>query len=126
LSFAASLALAGGVSGDALSRPLAELKDGLARLEAKVARGGPFFLGREFGLVDAAVAPFFRRWRIAERWGGPEAKVLGLFPALSAWADALLARPSVAKAEPEGLAEKSRRLYAERAAKARAAPAPPA
>jgi len=122
-SYAASLALAGGATGDALARPVAELKDGLARLEAQAARGGgPFLLGRDFGLADAAFAPFFRRWRIAEGWGGPEARALGLFPALSAWADALLARPSVAGAEPEGLAEKSRRLYAARAAKARAAP----
>jgi glutathione S-transferase len=122
-SYAASLALAGGAAGDALSRPLAELRDGLAKLEARAATGGgPFLLGRDFGLADAAFAPFFRRWRIAEGWGGAEAKLLAGFPALSGWADALLARPSVARAEPEGLAEKSRRLYAARAAKARAAP----
>lgn len=119
-SYAASLALAGGATGDALARPLAELADALAKLEARAARGGPFLLGDRLTLADAAFAPFFRRWRIAEGWGGPEARLLARFPALSAWADALLARPSVARAAPDDLAQKSRRLYAERAAKARA------
>ena len=86
-SYRASLALAAGETGEPLSRPLAELSDALSKLEAQLARGGgPFFLGREFGLVDAAYAPFFRRWRIAEGWGGPEAKLLARFPRVSAWA----------------------------------------
>ncbi len=120
-SYAALLALAGAASGDALARPLAEVKDALARLAPRAARdGGPFFLGRPFTLVDAAVAPFFRRWRIAERWGGAEASLLAGFPGLSAWADALLARPAVAAAAPAELEARMRRTYAERAAKARA------
>lgn len=120
-SYAAMLALAAGWSGDALARPLAELRDGLARLEPQVARrGGPFFLGGAFTLADASLAPFFRRWRIAEQWGGPEARLLDAFPALSAWSSALLSRPSVARAAPEELEPRMRRLYAERAAKARA------
>jgi glutathione S-transferase len=115
-SMAAMVALAGGSSGDALARPLAELRDAFATLEPRVARGGgPFFLGRAFTLVDAAYAPFFRRWRIAEGWGGAEAKVLAGFPALSAWADALLAHPSVARAAPDELAPRARRAYAARA-----------
>lgn len=118
------LALASGSTGD-LARPLADLRDALAKLEAQVARGGgPFFLGRDFTLVDATFAPFFRRWRIAEGWGGPEARLLASFPKVSAWAEALLARPSVVKAEPEELGPRSRRLYAERAAKARAGAGP--
>ena len=121
-SYRASLALAAGEAGEPLARPLAELSDALSKLEAQLARGGgPFFLGREFGLVDAAYAPFFRRWRIAEGWGGPEARLLARFPRVSAWADALLARPSVAAAEPAELGPRSRKLYAERAAKAAAA-----
>jgi glutathione S-transferase len=117
-SYRAMLAIAGGASGDALARPVAELRDALGKLEAQVARGGPFFLGRDFTLVDAAYAPFFRRWRIAEGWGAAEASLLASFPRVSAWADALLARPSVVAAEPEDLGPKSRKLYAERAAKA--------
>lgn len=121
-NYQAMLALAGGLEGDALARPLATLRDGLAKLERQVARGGgPFFLGPAFSLVDAAYAPFLRRWRLAEGWGGPAAKVLADFPSVAAWAGTLLARPSVAKAEPEGLAGKSRRLYEARAAKVRSA-----
>lgn len=121
-SYRAMLAIAGGASGDALARPLSDLRDALGKLEAQVARaGGPLFLGRDFTLVDAAYAPFFRRWRIAEGWGGPEARLLGSFPRVSAWADALLARPSVVAAEPADLGPKSRKLYAERAAQASAA-----
>jgi len=95
-SVTAMMALAGGYTGDALAKPLAALRDALAKLERQLAQGkGPFFLGTAFTLVDASYAPFFRRWRAAEGWGPPEARLLGAFPAVSAWADALLARPSV-------------------------------
>lgn len=121
-SYAAMLALAGGATGDALARPLAEVRDALVRLEVELARrGGPFFLGEGFSLVDAAYAPFLRRWRIAEGWGGAGARLLAAHPALQAWADALLARPSVARAAPDALEARMRQVYAERAAKARAA-----
>lgn len=120
-SGAATLAIAGGERGEALAKPLAALRDGLARLEGQLERGGgPFFLGRDFSLVDASYAPFLRRWRLSEGWGGPEAGLLAAFPRVSAWAQALLARPSVAAAEPADLEPKARRFYAERAAKARA------
>jgi glutathione S-transferase len=120
-SLGAMTALAGGFTGDALSRPLAAIRDAFAKLEPQVARaGGPFFQGEEFSLVDAAYAPFFRRWREAERWGGADARLLGAFPALSSWADALLRRPSVAAAAPDELGPRSRRLFEARAAKARA------
>lgn len=120
-SAAAMTALAGGFTGDALARPLGAIREGLAKLEPQVSRaGGPFFQGKAFGLVDAAYAPFFRRWREAERWGGAEARFLDGFPAVSAWAEALLSRPSVARAAPEELGPKARRLFAARAAKARA------
>lgn len=118
---AAMTALAGGLTGDALARPLAALQDSFAKLERQVAHGGgPFFLGSAFTLVDAAYAPFFRRWREAEGWGGPEARLLGGFPAVSAWAGALLARPSVAQAAPSEVGARTRRAFAERAARARA------
>jgi glutathione S-transferase len=120
-SAAAMTALAGGLEGDALARPLGAIRDAFAKLERQLARaGGPWFQGQAFSLVDAAYAPFFRRWRIAEGWGGPEARALAGFPAVSAWAEALLRRPSVARAAPEDLANRSRRLFEARAAKARA------
>jgi glutathione S-transferase len=124
-SFAAMLALAGGAADDAREGPLATLRDALGKLEAQVARGGgPFLGGAAFTLVDAAFAPFFRRWRTAETWGGPDApdaRLLAMYPAVSAWADALLARPSVRAAEPADFAARTRRTFEERAAKARAA-----
>jgi glutathione S-transferase len=117
-SFAASLAIAGGAAGDALAEHVGKLRDALGKLERQVARdGGPYFLGKAFTLVDAAYAPFFRRWREAESWGRAEARLLGGFPAVSAWAGALLARPSVVRATPEDFAARSRARYAQRAAK---------
>ncbi|HEX8909756.1 MAG TPA: hypothetical protein VF805_11175, partial [Anaeromyxobacteraceae bacterium] len=62
-----------------------------------------------------------RRWRLAERWGSTEARLLASFPKVSAWVEAMLARPTVAAAEPADLDAKARRFYAERAAKLRAA-----
>jgi glutathione S-transferase len=121
---AAMLAMAGGACGDALAERLGPLRDALAKLERQLAPSdGPYLLGRDFSLVDASYAPFFRRWRMAERWVSPEAHVLASFPKLSAWVDTMLQRRSVAAAEPADLDEKSRRFYAERAAKKRAASA---
>jgi glutathione S-transferase len=114
------MAVAGGATGDALAKPLAAIRGAFAKLEPQLARsGGPFFLGSAFTLVDAAYAPFFRRWRAAEGWGVAEARLLAGFPAVSAWAEALLARPSVVQAEPQEFAPRTRQRFAERAAKAR-------
>jgi glutathione S-transferase len=122
VSYAAAVALAGGLSGDALARPLGELRATLGKLETQLARtGGPWFGGSTFSLVDAAYAPFFRRWRAVEAWGHPQARLLAGLPAISVWADALLARPSVRTAEPTEFAVRYRRSAEERAAKNRAA-----
>jgi glutathione S-transferase len=113
-------ALAGGAAADALARPLERLREALGKLDAQAARGGgPFLLGAAFTLADAAYAPFFRRWRVAEGWGTPEARLLEAFPAVDAWADALLARPSAREAEPSEFPARLRRFFEERAAKAR-------
>lgn len=124
-SLAAMTALAGEFAGDALSRPLSALRDALVKVEAQVTRGGgPFFLGEPFTLVDAAYAPFFRRWREAESWGrggGADERLLSHFPGTQAWAEALRARPSVARAGPEELGPRIRRAFAARAEKARVA-----
>jgi glutathione S-transferase len=114
---AAMLAMAGGRGGEALSRPLAALREAFARVEERLGRGGgPFFLGGALGLVDAAWAPLLRRWRAAEEWGG--ARLLAGFPRLEAWARAMLAHPSVAGADPGDIGPRTRRFYAERAARA--------
>jgi glutathione S-transferase len=120
-SFAAMLARAGGAGGSELARPLGTIRDALGKVEAQAARGGgPFFAGDAFTLVDAAYAPFLRRWRTAEGWGPPEERLLPAFPAVSAWAEALAERPSVRDAEPADFAARLRRMFEERAARARA------
>jgi glutathione S-transferase len=66
-----------------------------ARLEKALetqSPSGPFFNGAAYSLVDAAYAPFLQRYTFLDR-----VKPLGLieaFPRLTAWRDALLARPS--------------------------------
>ena len=50
-----------------------------------------------------------------------DARLLGSFPGVTAWADTLLARPSVARAAPDQVGPRTRKAFAERAAKARAA-----
>jgi glutathione S-transferase len=118
---AAMLAIAGEARGEALASPLAALRDALGKVERQISRSGlPFFLGREFSLVDASYAPFLRRWRLAEGWGVEEARLLARFPKVTAWVEAMLSRPSVAAAEPADLDAKVRRFYAQRAARARA------
>jgi glutathione S-transferase len=117
-SLPALLALAGGRTGEPLQAALAPLRAALKRLEDRLAgRAGPFFLGPSFSLVDAAVAPFFRRWKLAEGWGGAEARLLEGTPAVAAWARALLAHPSVVAAEPAGFAARQRALLEARAAR---------
>ncbi len=118
----AMTALAGPQDGSALEGRLAPLRDAFAKLDAQVARGGgPFFAGERFSLVDAAYAPFFRRWRAAEGWGRPGSALLPGAPALAVWVDALAAHPSVRAAEPDAFARRYRTLLEERAARARAA-----
>lgn len=119
--YAAAVALSGDLDGEALAAPLDGLKKSFAKLEAELSRGGgPYFGGASFSLVDAAYAPFFRRWRSVETWGRTEAHLLPSFPAISAWANALLARPSVRAAEPSDFAARYRRSALERAKRARA------
>jgi glutathione S-transferase len=121
-AFDAMIALAGAFGGDALSRPLAAVEEALSKLEAQVARGGgPYFAGGSFTLVDAAYAPFLRRWRAAEGWGGPGSRLFSRFRVVSAWADALLERRSVRDAAPAEFEVRLRRAFEERAAKPRGA-----
>ncbi len=75
------------------------------RLEETLGEG-PFFAGAGFSLVDAAFAPVFRYFDLFDRITGP-----GLFedqPKLSAWRQALAARPSVRGAVPKDYLERLR------------------
>ena len=120
-SYRAGLALAGGDQA-AARQPLTDLAAALDTLEARLAGGtGPFFSGPAVSLVDAAYAPFFRRWRAAERWGHAEARLLEPRPAVSAWAAAVLDRPSVRTVEPADFDARYRQFCEVRAARGRAA-----
>ncbi len=82
---------------DAMEEGLAAAPKALARLEEALAneRGndGPYFNGDKLCLVDAAYAPFLRRFAIAE--GVLRTGLLGDFPLVQAWSDALMANGNV-------------------------------
>ena len=81
-------------------------------------RGAKFFLGDSLGLVDAAYAPFLRRWSAAEQWG--DAALLPAFPRLSQYIENLLTQPSIQKADPGEVGKRMRPLYVEMARRAAA------
>lgn len=64
----------------------------LGRLEDEVV--GPLFRGQQFSLVDAAAAPAFMRLTWVQQLALSLDPFVG-YPKVSAWRDALLARPSV-------------------------------
>lgn len=68
------------------------VNDRLARLEGALG-DGPFFNGEQFSLVDAAAAPLFSRMNLLN--GYHELNLLQPFAKLTAWSNALLARPAV-------------------------------
>ncbi len=73
----------------------ARIPEPFERLEKALERqgSGPFFNGARFALVDAAYAPFLQRYFFLDR-----VRKLGHianFPRLKAWAEALVARPSI-------------------------------
>ncbi len=73
---------------------LETLRSKLPGFEAEV--DGPYFRGEHFGMVDVAAAPALMRLTWIEQLA-PDYSAFSDFPKLSAWRDALLARPSVRK-----------------------------
>ena len=73
-----------------------QAEEGLRFLESRIAAlagAGPYWLGAEMGLVDAALFPFFERFPVFEHYRGlslPEDCV-----ALRRWLDAVSERPAV-------------------------------
>lgn len=76
----------------------AAFETALTRTDGLLAeRGGPFFLGKEFSLVDAVYAPFLERIACSvPYWKGLTVRGGGRWPALDAWFDAMDARPAYA------------------------------
>ena len=68
------------------------LREKFARLEAELGQG-PYFLGRDFRLVDAVFAPVFRYFDVFDRF--VDLAVLGGLPKVQEWRRALAMRPSV-------------------------------
>jgi glutathione S-transferase len=96
---------------EAMEEGLATAPKALSRLEEALAneRGndGPYFNGDKLCLVDAAYAPFLRRFAVAEATLGTG--LLKGFPLVQAWSDALLANDSVIGAAAPNFAEEFER-----------------
>ena len=60
---------------------------------------GPFFNGPEISLVDAGYAPFLQRFLYVDQWLGTA--LLGEFPQVSAWAQALVSSEVVKGSVPD-------------------------
>jgi glutathione S-transferase len=122
-SFQAMLAIAAagaGAPAPAIAEPLSRVADGFAKVEDHLARrrapnAGRFFGGDALSLVDAAYAPFLRRWRQVELWGREEAIFFPRLPATAAWARTLLDHASVRAAEPPGFGPRLRETFEKRA-----------
>jgi len=76
----------------------------LGRVEKALAeeRGndGPYFNGDRLSLVDAAYAPFLQRFGLVER--RLQSGLLGPFPLIRGWSEALLADETVRGSVPDG------------------------
>ena len=95
----------------AMEEGLAAAPKALSRLEEALAneRGndGPYFNGDKLCLVDAAYAPFLRRFSIVE--DVLQTGLLKNFPLVQAWSDALVANDSVIGAVAPNYAEEFER-----------------
>ena len=102
-TFAAGLsALYYAKSDEGADERTAAARSRLDKLEEALAeRGndGPFFNGPQLSLVDAAYAPFLQRFRHVDKW--LQTGLLGPYPRLSAWADALLASEVIQGSVPD-------------------------
>jgi glutathione S-transferase len=83
-----------------------EVQQAIGRLdEALAARtDGPYFLGGQFSMVDATLAPCLTRRQASLQLGLGDP--FDATPRLQAWAEAVLARPSVVQAQADGLTAK--------------------
>jgi len=90
--------------GETFEARVKSLAEKAPRVEAVLSPTGPFFAGEAFSLVDAVFAPAFRIAAAVSTIAGIE--LLPATPRLTAWRDALLARPSVVAAVPPDYPER--------------------
>lgn len=84
-----------------------KVRELLARLEKALPAQGPFFLGAQFSLVDAATAPALQRLTWYEAVD-PELRLFEGLPKVTAWRDALLRRDSVKRSTVANITERFR------------------
>lgn len=84
--------------GETFNAKVAAIREKAVRIDGEL-KGGPYFAGEAFSLVDAVFAPVFRIVSSVESIAGIE--ILDDLPRLSAWQAALAARPSVIAAVPD-------------------------
>lgn len=93
---------------DSYQRRRAELRAQFERVEDELHPQGPFFAGAAFGIVDAVFGPVFRYFDTFEAIGEPP--VFGGLPRVTAWREALAARPSVRDAAAPDYPQRLRRF----------------
>jgi len=90
---------------EAVDEARTDIRDGFDRVEDELERhDGSYFLEEGFTLVDAAIAPIFTRWPIAEKYG--HADLLEEYDELPAYREAIVERDSVRAAQDDDLIEK--------------------
>lgn len=95
---------------EAKARALAEeLRGHFAELTKQLPEGGPYWGGDTYTMVDAAIAPILQRLTWAEALE-PSIPLFADLPAIAAWRDALLARPSTQAAIVPDLEQRSGRM----------------
>lgn len=97
-------ALTGAKDDEALEAVLAKMNPKLDRLEGEIAEG-PFFLGSEVSLVDAAFVPALQRLRWANELHPPIASFASR-PKVERWWKSLAERPSVQQSAVSDLRER--------------------
>lgn len=95
----------------ALAPVLARVRDKLDRLEQELG-DGPFFLGKEMSLVDAAFVPALQRLKFADELY-PEMALFGEGrPRVTRWWRAIAARPSVPASAPADIRDRFHAMIA--------------
>ncbi len=90
----------------------ADERDALLGTLENQLRGGPYFNGSVFALVDAAFAPFFTRQAICDELHTRE--TLERFPKCRQWRDALLAQSYVSESVIENFSDRFSQYFAAR------------